>query len=224
MNTFTDKDDKKLKELYADVFNGIHASDELKRKVTNMDTSTKKKGIRTAAKVLCTAAALAVFLVAGNMIAYAATGETLIHLVINGYDYALAADTAVDDDGNVYYFTSTDTDGFNTITYYFIDESGEATDTDIYIDSFTIDVIEESGHTYLEIAESERIDVTDDLADDGCAEGTFTYNGEEYCYETNGLDISYYSADELEDVEDNALADGEEDETTIFSSTVEVEE
>ncbi len=224
MNTFTDKDDKRIEELYTGVFDEIRASDELKRKVTNMDTSAKKKGLRTAVKVLCTAAALMALLVVSNVIAYATTGETLIHMVVNGIDYTFVASEYEASNGDIYFYTCTDTDGFNTMTFYYVDESGEEADTDIYIDTFTADIVEESGRTYLEIAESERIDITDDLADDGYAEGTFTYSGTVYSYETDGSDLSWTDGEFEEDIEDEITVDDENGETAIFSSTVEAEE
>ena len=55
--------DERIAEMYAGVFDEIHASDELARKVTNMTEITKKRSIRTAVKVAYAAAAAAVVLV-----------------------------------------------------------------------------------------------------------------------------------------------------------------
>lgn len=77
--------DDRMKELYANTFNGIHASDAYSRKVINM-TETTKKGIRTSTRVIFTAVAAAVLLIAGGAIVSANRGYNGVYdtITING--------------------------------------------------------------------------------------------------------------------------------------------
>ncbi|MBQ3692767.1 MAG: hypothetical protein II931_05555 [Clostridia bacterium] len=171
--------DERITEMYAGVFDEIHASDELLRKVSNMTETTKKKSIRTAVKVAYAAAAAAVVLVAGNVIAYASTGEMLLKVLINGEEQTVSA--TQEQDGS-YSFTCSDEDGYS----YNVLVDGEIGDLDgdpsFEVYSFAPELVKEDGKTYIAIDEDFRADITAGLKEDGTAEGEFEYNGIKYCY------------------------------------------
>lgn len=167
--------DKKIKELYVDVFDEIYASDELLRKVINMSDTNNKKSIRTAVKVLYAVAAVAVLLIASNVIAYAATGNTLLNVIINGEEHTLSVEG---EDGIYTYTYGTDSEKVDIIF------EGEFSDGDtLYMEessSVTPSVNKEGGKTYL-ICDDVKIDITEDMKD-GSAEGTFKLDGITFGY------------------------------------------
>lgn len=168
--------DKKIKELYSEVFDEMHASDELLRKVTNMTEHKGKKSVRTAIKIAYAAAAAAVLLVAGNVVAYAATGDSLVSVILrNGERMSL---TEVSDG---VYEGVYEKDGYD----YNIVLEGDFTENDsVYLiddsDAMPDRIETEDGRTYL-IYGDDRLDITEDYAD-GEAEGTVNSNGLEYKY------------------------------------------
>lgn len=172
--------DKKIQELYTGVFDEIHASDELLRKVINMsETNNSKKGIRKAVKVLYAVAAVAVLLIASNVIAYASTGENLLHVFINGEEQSLTEEG----EGRYTYTYSTDSD--EKVEFIVEGEFNEG-DT-LYIEegkaAFTPNLNKEGGKTYL-VCDDLKIDITEDMKD-GSAEGTFELDGIKFGYQVD---------------------------------------
>lgn len=167
--------DKKIKELYVDVFDEIYASDELLRKVISMSDTNSKKNIRTAVKVLYAVAAVAVLLIASNVIAYAATGSTLLNVIINGEEHTLSVEG---EDGIYTYTYGTDSEKVDIIF------EGEFSDGDtLYMEessSVTPSINKEDGKTYL-VCDDVKIDITEDMKD-GSAEGTFELDGITFNY------------------------------------------
>lgn len=186
--------DKKIKELYVDVFDEVHASDELLRKVRSMTETKSKKNIRTAVKVLYAAAAVAVLLIASNVIAYAATGETLLRVIINGEEQTL---TTIGEDG-VYTYSLEGTDGEQVDVII----EGEFGEGDTLIMNEEPDVIPEitteGDKTYLIYGET-KVDITEDMKD-GSAEGEFELDGITFTYsvEPDG-DILVFNGESSED-------------------------
>jgi hypothetical protein len=67
--------DKIFKEQYIDVFDEVHASEELLRKVKNMANQKKTRSLGKIRKVVYIAAALIAILAISNFATYAATGD-----------------------------------------------------------------------------------------------------------------------------------------------------
>lgn len=87
MNT----EDKRIQELYAEAFDGVRSSSELKRKVRNMaeSKSNAKKNVSKIRKIAYAAAAAVVLIVAGGMVVANATRgaykeETVGRVMFNG--------------------------------------------------------------------------------------------------------------------------------------------
>ena len=99
------KNYKNTYELYQSVFDEVHASDELLRKVENMSHTKPIKKMKIAKRVALIAATVAVLFVASNVISYAATGATwvehFIHATINGNDYNVKLEDAYDENGQI---------------------------------------------------------------------------------------------------------------------------
>ena len=171
--------DERITEMYAGVFDEIHASDELLRKVSTMTENTKKRSIRTAVKVAYAAAAAAVVLVAGNVIAYASTGEMMLKIFVNGEEQTVSA--TQEKDGS-YSVTCSGEDGYSYDVLEDVD-LGEDTQTVFgECNTFTPEIVKESGKTYIAINEDFKADITADVKVDGSAEGSFEYDGTNYYY------------------------------------------
>lgn len=67
---------KEIPKQYYETFSEVHAPEELSRKVMNM-TKQKSNKLTFAKKLAVTAASLAALFVGSNVVAFAATGETL---------------------------------------------------------------------------------------------------------------------------------------------------
>ena len=171
--------DDKIKELYTGVFDEIHASDELLRKVSNMTETTKKRSIRTAVKVAYAAAAAAVVLVAGNVIAYASTGEMLLKILVNGEEQTVSA--TQEEDGS-YSFTCSDEDGYSYNVLVAGDLDNDSPVAVGEFNTFTPEIVKENGKTYIAVSEDFKADITADVKEDGSAEGSFEYDGMNYYY------------------------------------------
>lgn len=169
--------DKKIQELYMDVFNEVHASDELLGKVKAMTETKKTKNIHAFVKVLYIAAAAAVLLVASNLIAYAATGETLLRVFVNGEEQTV---TMTEEDG-VYTYTLDTGDEDETVEVYLEGDFSDGDVLDIEIkDDILPELTTEEGRTYLTYDEI-NIDITEDM-EDGSAEGEFELDGTTFTY------------------------------------------
>ena len=170
--------DKKIQELYTGVFDEVHASDELLRKVKAMTDTNKKKSIRTTVKVLYTVAAVAVLLIASNVIAYAATGGTLLNVIINGEEQTV---TAADENGRYTFTYGTDNEKVDIVI------DGEFSDGDtLYMnesDAVSPELTKEGDKTYL-VCDDVKIDITEDMKD-GSADGTFELDGIIFSYQVD---------------------------------------
>lgn len=168
--------DKKIKELYSEVFDEMHASDELLRKVKNMTEHKGRKSVRTAIKVAYATAAAAALLVAGNIVAYAATGNSLISVILSGGERMPLTEVSDGVYEGVYekdgydYNVVVEGDFTEDDSVYLIDENGAMPDR----------IETEDDRTYL-IYGDDRLDITEDYAD-GEAEGTVNSNGIEFKY------------------------------------------
>lgn len=215
--------DERIRKMYAGVFDDLNASEELKRKVRNMTETKKKRNIRTAVKIAYAAAAAAAVLVAGNVIAYATTGETMLRVFINGeeqteFSYTfdegigfkyepndgeqvyvnIEGDFSENEGGEIYIY---DTDGGVGVTYNVDiadpDDVSNAVSTALAFESITdvrTELVEEDGKTYLSVNDM-KIDITEDYKD-GTAEGTFEMDGEVFYYTvTSEGDISLLIAE-----------------------------
>lgn len=201
--------EKKIRDTYAEVFDEIHASDELLRKVKNMSKISNKKNIRTAVKVAYAATAAAVVLVASNIVAYAATGENLVTILLNGNQEVTLTEVSE----GVYEgrFTSSDSDvqiilenddgsGFNSSdTIYLMPDDGEYSNSTIGIES-------EGDRTYFIFGNS-KVDITDNLAD-GKTEGNVECDGIIFHYSQNADGSFDIDLNDSEEITPDTNADG----------------
>lgn len=186
------------KQLFKDTFDRVTLSDEALRKVKNMNNpmnNKKKVSWRLAAAM--TLAAFAVLFVSGNVISYAATGESLVgkvNLLINGKKAKLSDISSYTDKKNgekVYKVTVDDAKSEIRVNEEAVKDSGISLDVDTETDNKTSialveGVVKKKGKSvYLVVAGSKDIDITKDL-EDGRAEGTFKMDGQKYRYSVKG--------------------------------------
>lgn len=186
------------KQLFKDTFDRVTLSDEALRKVKNMNNpmnNKKKVSWRLAAAM--TLAAFAVLFVSGNVITYAATGESLVgkvNLLINGKKAKLSDISSYTDKKNgekVYKVTVDDAKSEIRVNEEAVKDSGISLDVDTETDNKTsIAIVEgvvkkKGNRVYLVVAGSRDIDITKDL-EDGRAEGTFKMDGQKYRYSVKG--------------------------------------
>ena len=129
--------EKKIKDMYNSTFSEVHASDELKGMVENMAGNKKILWKNALKKGSVVAAALALVFVSGNIVTYAATGNSLISYVsekINGEEKDVKLEKKVDDKGNTYYHGHFEGDNNEEIEVDVSDEA-EANDMSISIES-----------------------------------------------------------------------------------------
>ncbi len=183
-------------ELYRSAFDEVHASDELMRKVKNMTESKPKKKIYVFRKVLYVAAAVAVLLVASNVITYAATGETwveqvMVNITLNGEQTEVPITHTVNDDGSQEYEYNYEVkDGDGTPAVNFSIEGDDPSYMEINTHSY--DVVNEDEKTYFvdTCDENLKVDITEDIKD-GTAEGTFEQYGLKYNFTIEESDDGY---------------------------------
>ncbi len=194
------------KERIKNVYDDIHASDALFRKVMSMNKKESKT--RNIMKFAATAVAgLALMFVASNGICYAATGETLtskVRVLINGEEKEAELNWTEDENG-VYGEYQIEVDEDDEVLIEMIDEQGEYPD-EVVIDipsenadanSFELDdmpvditvVGTEGGKIYLR-KEGVKVDITEDFAD-GTATGTIECPSGTYDYTITGTIDEY---------------------------------
>ena len=92
-------------EFYKSVFDEVHVSDELMKKVQNMSENKPKKKVYAIRKIIYVAAAILVLLVASNVVTYAATGATwierLVTINVNGQDQEAKLINKYDENGKL---------------------------------------------------------------------------------------------------------------------------
>lgn len=185
--------EERIKNIYDD----IHASDALFRKVMSMNKKESKT--RNIMKFAATAVAgLALMFVASNGICYAATGETLtskLRVFVNGEEKD-AEVTWTEDENGIYGEYQIEVDEGDEVVVEMVDEQGEMPnevvldipDENADSDSFELaDMPEditvigtEDGKTYLR-KEGVKVDISEDFADGTatgvieCPSGTYNY-------------------------------------------------
>lgn len=181
--------EEKIRRLYRETFDEVHASDEMLRKVINMKDD-KKTGIKRISKrVACTAAALAaVALISSNAVAYAATGSTWVEKIkysIAGKDYE--ATITKSDSGDVSSVEIKSEDDMKGFTYE-LSEEYDYSKSRLEVDDeqVTLDTLVEGDRIYL-ISDSQKIDITDRF-EDGVCTGEYEENGKTYTYRVTERD------------------------------------
>lgn len=99
-------EEMKIREIYQQTFNEVHAPEGLSRKVMNMAKMEQKKTKAFARKGLIAAAAALAIIVGGNGVAYAATGSSLLKNVmiyIDGAEHEMELEEKTDENGDTYY-------------------------------------------------------------------------------------------------------------------------
>lgn len=207
--------EKQNKKFYKDTFDNVHASEDLLRKVINMDkmNSIKRKNF-TIRKIGYVAAAVFAIAASSNIVTYAATGETWVHKMvsinINGKSHDVELNKKTDSNGNDVYeahISGTDTTADVDLRFY-----GEAPDdnSDIIIDGNSVTFksekddntteelvnidarIEEKDGKVMLIAGTQTIDITNDIADGTCT-GSFKAEDITYTYTASKCDDGSYS-------------------------------
>lgn len=160
-------------EFYQSVFDEVHASDELMRKVQSMENTKAKKKVYAIRKVIYIAAAIMIMLVASNAVAYAATGETwveqiMVHVTMNGEKQDVVMDKTVNENGDVSYEMEVDQGDVKQGFYFELSGDEEINDGDEFeIQTNTNAVLtEEDGKVYFDWPIMDvKIDITDDFKD-----------------------------------------------------------
>ena len=181
---------------YKAMMGEVHASADLIGKVKGIPMEKTKK--RTTALKFATAtcaALLGVFVVA-NGVCYAATGETWVEkatVYINGEPVEMDVQmTMISEDG--------DFDGTTfEIHDYTVEgaEDGSPNADDMVLES-------SDGHVILAPEGIEPIDLTDELATNGAATGTYEKDGATYVYQVSGEPGNWHASVHLEGVDAEA--------------------
>lgn len=175
--------DKKIQQLYTEVYDNVHASDDLKGKVTAMKTTKNIK--RKIIKTVCVAAAAAVILTAGAMITSASMAE-YDTIILNGQeekarfvDFGTGTRMWECISGNTCYsvYIYGDYDKENN-TLYFVDKGDyflASTDPNPTLNLYT-DIDQSSCAEFKEIDNEKYLDVT---SNDGTMEILFSQDEED---------------------------------------------
>ena len=158
-----------------------------------------------------------------NGVCYAATGETWVEKVtvwINGEPVEMDVQMRQNGDTTVgeINYTVEDADGEGgEVQMTMISEGGDFDDTTYEIHDYTVegaedgspnadDMVLEStdGHVVLAPEGVEPIDLTDQLATNGAATGTYDKDGATYVYQVSGEPGSWHASVHLEDAEAEA--------------------
>lgn len=195
------------KELYKETFDQMVMSEEAIRKVKdNMERKENRRN-RTAFRVAVTTAALMGVFILGNIVSYAATGNSLvqtgldsIHLFIDDKEVDVEnmdnVEIHKDKDGNISYEIDVDEDEHSKIEF---SASGLAENNlyaDVDIDKNEIKIIggevkKIGDKIYFQYGKKkDRIDITEDFAD-GEAKGEFRLGGKTYQYDVTGTVEKY---------------------------------
>ena len=206
---------------YKAMMGEVHASADLIGKVKGIPMEKTKKRTTALKFATATCAALLGVFVVTNGVCYAATGETWVEkatVYINGepLDVQMSqnGDTTV---GEINY-TVEDADGEGgEVQMTMISEGGDFDDTTYEIHDYTVEgaedgspnaddmVLESSdGHVILAPEGIEPIDLTDDLAANGAATGTYEKDGVTYVYQVSGEPGNWHASVRLEGVDAEA--------------------
>ena len=218
---------------YKAMMGEVHASADLIGKVKGIPMEkTKKRGMALKFATATCAALLGVFVVT-NGVCYAATGETWVEKVtvwINGEPVEMDVQMSQNGDttvGEVSYEVGDTTVGEvsyevgdgegGAVQMTMISEGGDFDGTTYEIHDYTVEgaedgspnaddmVLESSdGHVVLAPEGVEPIDLTDELAANGAATGTYEKDGATYVYQVSGEPGNWHASVHLEDAEAEA--------------------
>lgn len=208
---------------YKAMMGEVHASADLIGKVKGipMEETKKRTAVLKFATATC-AALLGVFVVT-NGVCYAATGETWVEkatVYINGEPVEMDVHMTQNGEttiGEISY-TVEDADGEGgDIQMTMISEGDEFADTTYEIHDYTVEgaegsspnaddmVLESSdGQVVLAPEGVEPIDLTDELAANGAATGTYEKDGATYVYQVSGTSGNWHASVHLEGVDAEA--------------------
>lgn len=191
-------EDKKFKELYTNMFDGINASEKLQEKVN--DIALKGKNSKKVLKLVCAVGIAATLIVISCICGYASvgSGEQYEDVIFNGKTVSARFVDVIDDDtyilgclqdGYEYYITisgSYDKDKetlyINDIGDYAISSTEEGAELNLYeaVDSAeNVTITETDGEVYLNVKSpysSQIIGITEDIAD-GKKDGVVRLDG-----------------------------------------------
>ena len=184
------KEDK-IKTYIQDSFREIHAPEDLRRKVMNMNERKEKKSFAWAKK-LAVAAAVALAVFAGsNCVAYAMTGNTWVEslkskFVVDGVEQEVELYAEVTEDGNIVHYGTFEVqeDGSVVFVIESDQEIGEVPPT-VHIETDSkipegMKIVTEEDSVYLTDNDI-KIDITEDIAD-GQADVSYEKDGKAYRY------------------------------------------
>ena len=184
------KEDK-IKTYIQDSFREIHAPEDLRRKVMNMNERKEKKSFAWAKK-LAVAAAIALTVFAGsNCVAYAMMGNTWVEslkskFVVDGVEQEVELYAEVIEDGNIVHYGTFEVqeDGSVVFVIESDQEIGEVPPTVHVVTDSKIPegmkIVTEEDSVYLTDNDI-KIDITEDIAD-GQADVSYEKDGKAYRY------------------------------------------
>ena len=184
------KEDK-IKTYIQDSFREIHAPENLRRKVMNMNERKEKKSFAWVRK-LAVAAAVALAVFAGsNCVAYAMTGNTWVEslkskFVVNGVEQEVELYAEITEDGNIVHYGTFEVEEDGSVAFVIESdqEIGEIPPTVHVVTDSKIPegmkVVQEDGKVYVKDNDI-MIDITEDLAD-GQTEVSYEKAGKTYRY------------------------------------------
>lgn len=208
---------------YKAMMGEVHASADLIRKVKGIPMEKTKKRTTALKFATATCAALLGVFVVTNGVCYAATGETWVEkatVYINGEPVEMDVQMSQNGDTTVgeINYTVEDADGEGgAVQMTMISEGGDFDGATYEIHDYTVegaedgspnadDMVLEStdGHVVLAPEGVEPIDLTDQLATNGAATGTYDKDGATYVYQVSGEPGNWHASVHLEDAEAEA--------------------
>ena len=208
---------------YKAMMGEVHASADLIGKVKGIPMEKTKKRTTALKFATATCAALLGVFVVTNGVCYAATGETWVEkatVYINGEPVEMDVQMSQNGDTTVgeINYTVEDADGEGgEVQMTMISEGGDFDDTTYEIPDYTVegaedgapnadDMVLEStdGHVVLAPEGVEPIDLTDQLATNGAAMGTYDKDGATYVYQVSGEPGNWHASVHLEGVDAEA--------------------
>ena len=202
---------------YKAMMGEVHASADLIGKVKGIPMEKTKKRTTALKFATATCAALLGVFVVTNGVCYAATGETWVEkatVYINGEPVEMDVQMSQNGDTTVgeINYTVEDADGEGgEVQMTMISEGGDFDCTTFEIHDYTVEgaedgspnaddmVLESSdGHVILAPEGIEPIDLTDELATNGAATGTYEKDGATYVYQVSGEPGNWHASVRLE--------------------------
>lgn len=178
-------DEMKFQKEYQDTFNEVKAPEKLAQKMLELPkTDCKKTKVSFAKKLAAAAAILFSVFVAGNGVAYAATGVSLLtraKICVNGVFYEAQIEEVADENGDTWYNLTVGKGGLKQVgaaDASFLEEFPYQFVT--YHEVEDVEIVEDENHVYLVDGEI-RIDITNDVAK-GSATGTYEKDGRTHDY------------------------------------------